>query len=142
MGWIEEGSVVKFSRPLQDITVGIGYTVHIDADGHPFITDDTYDPMHRWVESRDALEKAGGRIILGVRGVTFPLELPSPEDTRKALIEALKARLTVIKDFCSELPVVRERAWISNTLEAAYGIKAEIVPGPSTVTFTELANNP
>lgn len=63
-------------------------------------------------------------------------------DTRTALIEALKARFEALKDGAPESPAAMEQYQVSLLLRGAYRIEAATVPGPSTVTFTELANNP
>jgi len=134
MDQIKAGTVVAFARNSFDISAAKHYTVQEDPKYGLFIEDDGGAARYACVQSADNYQSKGGYIV------QHPADPAS--DTRTALIEALKARLTEIKDGERGTPESREQVWICNTLEAAYSIQSKVVPGPSTVTFTEPANNP
>lgn len=127
---ITAGTVVAFREPARAIEPGRPYTVEVEQGIGLFITDDAAVKRPRLVQGKEVFRNLGGYIVLS---------------TRTALIEALKAHFITLKDVPMHGPDLtenRQKACISMLLSSGFGIKAEVVPGPSTVTFTELANNP
>lgn len=136
MDQIKAGTVVAFARSTWGISADRPYTVRADPAAGLFIYDDDGDQRFCCVQNADSYQSKGGYIV------QHPADPAS--DTRTALIEALKARFTTLKDVPMHGPDLtehRQKACISLLLSSGFGIKAEVVPGPSTVTFTELANN-
>ncbi|RUT25371.1 hypothetical protein C0V97_12370 [Asaia sp. W19] len=134
MDQIKAGTVVAFARRSWDISADKPYTVQEDPACGLFIEDDGGDARYACVQDPDNYQSKGGYIV------QHPADPAS--DTRTALIEALKARLEAVKDAPLHTLENSEQFWIGQALDKAYGIRATFSPGPSTVTFTELANNP
>jgi len=134
MDQIKAGTVVAFARSTWDISADRPYTVQADPDAGLFIVDDGGDRRFGCVQSPARYQSRGGYIVQRAADTASA--------TRTALIEALKARAEAVKDAPLYTPEAREQFWIGQALDKAYGIRVKVVPGPSTVTFTEFTNNP